>query len=184
MADEPLQWFSGSGGPLVLLPEELLESWEGVDNPKGGRNVDTKTSSTPGAPCTDFDRACDIEEPMANLDVGAGRGVVLTGDPLPTTFLRLRTGGLLIRCEDGELSESQVAELREWTFESDSVSVALIEARPGPILLFDAACPGYEVEEQDRLILDLHPGQYMASFLSVTTESSLTLDVVYLERVG
>ena len=65
--------------------------------------------------------------------------------------------------------------------ELDGEPVATIEAHPGPLLLFDAACPGYDLDE-DRLVVDVHPGAYQASVLRFEPDSTTTLILMQLKR--
>ena len=181
MAQNELQWFTGSGGPQLLLPEELLEEWSGVDSPRNGRVVKTKGKWDEDAPATDYDRACDVEELIECVEVGAGHGIVLGGEPHPTAFLPRPNGGLLVRWVQGR-TEREVLEALGRIDADDDGTPAFIEARPGPLLLFDAACPGGEVEE-DRVVLDLHPGRYVAGASTVQT-GDVELIVIKLDRVG
>ena len=183
MVEEKMRWISGSGGPLILLPEELLEHWGGLDAPESGRVVQAKVRWDPDGPVTDYDRACDVEAPLAGIDVGAGSGIILGGEPAATTFLARPNGGLLVRWIRAE-SEGEVARHVEGrTFEPAGDDVALIEVRPGPLILFDAACPGYEVDA-DHIVIDLHPGRYMASAAKFDPDESTELVLITLERVG
>lgn len=77
-------WFSAQfvndGGPLIVLPRELLGYWRGAFWPMG--------EIPPGAPShgimfgskdNDFDRACSAREPVDVLAVGPGHGLVVGG---------------------------------------------------------------------------------------------------------
>lgn len=180
--DERLTWISGSGGPLILLPEELLSHWSGIDAPEG-RVVESEGRWDPAGPATDYDRACDVDTPIAGIDVGAGSGIILGGEPAATTFLPRPNGGLLLRWVRADSEADVLRRIRGRSFEADGDDVAMIEVRPGPLLLFDAACPGYEVES-DRLVIDLHPGRYLASAVDFEPDESTQLIVITLERVA
>jgi len=39
MTYDKIEWFTGSGGPLLLLPEELAEQWSGIDPPPDERDI-------------------------------------------------------------------------------------------------------------------------------------------------
>jgi Immunity protein 21 len=60
--------FANDGGPLIVLPREVLEYWKGAD----GRPV---RKDLPFGP--DYVRACDAPYPTALLKVGPGFGLVL-----------------------------------------------------------------------------------------------------------
>jgi len=184
MSRAKLRWISSSGGPLVAVPEQLLESWSGVDPPADGRRLKVKARWDPTRPATDFDRACDVEEPIAALAIGDGSVIVIGGEPPMTTFVPRPDGGLLVGWIDGETeAESTLLEhLEGRDFDGDTGVVAMIEVSPGPLVVFDAACPGIEVEE-DRLVLDLYPGRYMASATPFEPDAHTSLSVVRLQRV-
>jgi hypothetical protein len=183
MSGETLSWFSSSGGPLILLPEQLLRHWSGVDPPCDGRVVRVRRRWDPTGPATDYDRACDVEESIANIDVGTGRGIIITGEPAATTFLPRERGGLIVRWVQGESERELLRHLENRAFETESDRSATIEAHPGPLVLFDAACPGCEIEE-DRLVVDVHPGQYVATAILVEPDERTSLVVIRLEREG
>jgi hypothetical protein len=183
MPRSKLQWISSSGGPLVVLPESLLEHWSGVDPPADGRRIDAKARWDPARPATDYDRACDVEDPIAALELGAESALVIGGEPPMTAFVPRPDGGLLVGWIDGGSEQELLRYLEGREFESDTDAVAMIDVRPGPLLVFDAACPGVEVEE-DRLVLDLHPGRYMASATPSEPGATVSLSVIRLQRVG
>ncbi len=66
--------FANDGGPLIVLPRELLRYWHGSDgNPEGspfGDDVDQPAGD-------DYARACDTAYPAALVKVGPGVGLVL-----------------------------------------------------------------------------------------------------------
>jgi len=162
------RWFTGSGGPLVLMPEDLVETWTGVESSSNG-------------PASDYDRACEIGKPVANLDVGPGRAIVLGDDRLATAVWPQASGALFVRWQRAESEEAILEHVAHGSLDIDGEPVATIEAHPGPLLLFDAACPGYDVDE-DRLLIDVHPGVYQASALRFEPDSNTTLILMQLKR--
>ena len=60
--------FANDGGPLIVLPRELLDRWKGTD----GRPV---RKDLPFGP--DYVRACDAPYPAGLLKVGPGFGLVI-----------------------------------------------------------------------------------------------------------
>lgn len=178
-----LQWFTGSGGPLLLLPEDLLDGWSGIDPPIDGRVVQVERRWDPDHPATDYDRACEVDTAIANLPVGSGRGIVLAGEPQSTAVVPRPWGVVLVRC-DATPSEDVVLRWVEALESGEATGTpATIEAHPGPLWLFDAACPGPEVE-QDRLVLDVHPGRYLADSHEIVTDGEDRAVLIRLERVG
>ena len=95
-----LTWVTCDGGPHLLIPEELGALWEGSDAPSGGRVVNARFrwSADPGALATDYDAACDVNELVGVIPVGAGAALVL-GDEVPmSTWVpsTLFAGGLIV----------------------------------------------------------------------------------------
>jgi len=86
MPDNQPEWVVCDGGPHLLLPTELVHCWEGVSEPSNGRIVQArfrylgKESSA-----TDYDLACDVEEEIGLIPVGAGYGLVI-GQAVPMSI--------------------------------------------------------------------------------------------------
>ena len=71
MAQSEARWYWNDGGPLVVLPSEQASAWDGAEAPRNGRVVDAVGRwNDPSEPATDYDRACDVSEPVALLGVG------------------------------------------------------------------------------------------------------------------
>lgn len=84
LMESVLSWITCDGGPHLLIPEELGTLWEGTNAPSGGRVVNARFrwSTEPGAVATDYDAACDINELVGVISVGAGAALIL-GDEVP-----------------------------------------------------------------------------------------------------
>src|SRR5262245_33182913 len=104
--DSTLQWMDSNGGPLLLVPGEYRSAWEGIEPPRDGRQVEAHFRwNGPDEPATDYDRACDVNDYSAQIDIGAGHGLVLGGYPTGTAWLAFDStedvgetvGGILIR---------------------------------------------------------------------------------------
>src|SRR5690348_7654622 len=73
--------FINDGGPLLVLPAELVSSWEGCDPPSPGRIITTPLDDILGDfGGTDYARACAAGGWVATIPVGTGTGVVLGAD--------------------------------------------------------------------------------------------------------
>src|SRR5689334_17973405 len=97
-----MQWVESAGGPLIVVPLELAQSWRGIE-------------AVPGDPVTDYDRACDVDDYLGVLEVGPGRGLVLGDEPMRTAFVPSADGGILVRwgyapSEDAVLRVLETAE--------------------------------------------------------------------------
>jgi hypothetical protein len=79
----PAAWFSlcfvNDGGPLIILPDELLTYWEGSDRPADGRIIQTSIDDALGEELagTDYRRAWAAGSIVSVIPVGPGFGVVL-----------------------------------------------------------------------------------------------------------
>jgi hypothetical protein len=171
----PREWIQSNGGPLLLLPQDLLETWEGADPPSGGRRVEAEFRFDPTGPATDYDRACDIGEFVGAIEIGEGFGLVLGDEPLATTWISLGpTAGVLARWRFGPSHEAversliSVADLAGW---QESL-VFHLTSRPS--VLLDAAEPGSERMGR-RLVIDLTPGQYVVETLEFRPEAEIAL---------
>ena len=104
------KWIQSNGGPLLLLPAELLRQWGG-----------TATA--------DYERACTVQDEIAVLDVGNGVGLVLGDEPHQTAWAPADDGGLLVRwvyADDEADVWAAVDTIRESDFEPSSVTSFVI----------------------------------------------------------
>ncbi len=157
-----MRWVESGSGPLLLLSSELLAEWEGVAIPTNGRIVQANFHRDgPGTATTDYDRACDVEDYIAALPIGGGLGLVLNQEPMATTWQPSddQAGGLLIRWMYGD-PEMDVPELLLHSpapgWEPEQITFVVGSA---PLYLFDAACPGNELD--DHLTIVLSAGSYV-----------------------
>jgi hypothetical protein len=85
-------WIEANGGPLLLLPVDLLPAWDGIRPPADGREIVGRFRWNPeGRPC-DYDRACDVDDYIAPIPVGGGHGLVLGDIPAATAWLASADG--------------------------------------------------------------------------------------------
>ncbi len=73
-----LHWFENDGGPLAVMPRDPAPLWEGGALPSRGRVVHGDFRYDREV-ATDYDRACDVNEPARVLDAGDGWVLVLGG---------------------------------------------------------------------------------------------------------
>ena len=92
-------------------------------------------------------------------------------------------GVLLVRWVQAPSEREILGHLESLRLDDEPGPAATIEARPGPLLLFDSACPGYEVED-DKLVIDLHPGQYLAYLTECNPDEETSLILIRLTRVA
>jgi hypothetical protein len=165
-----LRWMEGNGGPLLLVPGEYLPSWGGIDPPRDGRHIGAKFRSFRGRPVSDYNRACDVEERLGLLDIGAGQGLVLGGDDCGTTWLastaagdgdaRGDAGGMLVRWVYGNGKLDAIATLErvpESAWRDDGL---VLTVGHEPLYLSDAAYNLDDLHGDDHLTIHLARGRY------------------------
>ncbi len=79
-------WIETLGGPIVVMPDDLLAFWEGSNPPSSIRTISTSSKWNDEGPATDYDRACEVGGLLGQLDVVAGQVIVLNDEPLPTAW--------------------------------------------------------------------------------------------------
>ncbi|MFF4427511.1 immunity 21 family protein [Streptomyces sp. NPDC001549] len=137
-----VDWVESGGGPLVVVPAEVLTRWEGADSE---------------GPESDYDRACAVVGYTGLLAVGPSDALVLGDEPSSTAFLPEH--GVFVRWvaaeSEAELLGSVEAALADAVWEDGQVWDV-----PGPVVLFDSAWPGSEVEPDNHARVDLAAGRY------------------------
>ncbi|MFI6919959.1 Imm21 family immunity protein [Nonomuraea spiralis] len=138
-------WAESSGGPLVLVAEQVLSEWT-------------------GAVGDDYDVACAVDE-LGVVQFGAGeQALVLWEEPARTTyFRRLRIFVQWVFADPGCEVEQVVSELRDIAWE-EGPTIDL----DGPMVLLDAAAPGAEVQidrvrgsmDAEAISVEIEPGRY------------------------
>lgn len=151
--------FSG-GGPLILLQDDLLPLWGGVENIGGLRSEERGCFGT-GRPC-DYDRACAVEDWAGTVPIGDGVGVVFGGDDLGLGLQWAGGAGLLVVrpwCHEEDLDERVSALLAcSPPFEAGFEVAVTACAQTA----FDSANPGFEIFPP-TLRASLEPGHYVVS---------------------
>ena len=136
------EWIQSNGGPLLLLPTELLGDWG-------------------GAATSDYERACKIYDEIAGLGVGNGTGLVLGDEPHQTSWASESDGGLLVRwvyADDEAHVWVAVDGLQESDFET-SRGPSLVVGASGRCMLLDSADAGDNLQSE-HLEVSLAPGTY------------------------
>jgi hypothetical protein len=174
-------WVTPERGPLLLIPRPALMAWGGVEQPRNGRVVEARSRwREPDAPATDYDRACDLPGPLAVIDVNGREALVLGGEPLTTTWVPQRDGGVLVRGVGSDsrppsLPSSQTLAGIQW----QAMDVR-VTSRESSWVLLDAACPGWEIDYS--CAVSLHPGTY-AAWNGAHTSARYPLQLIRLARV-
>jgi hypothetical protein len=157
--DKAPVWITPEHGLLIMMPRPALMAWGGVEQPRNGRVIEARSRwREPDAPATDFDRACDVPAPIGVIEVNGRHALVLNDAPQATTWIPRSTGGVIVRGAGGDsrppaLPSRQTLDAIAW--EPLDMTVT---SREASWMLFDAACPGWEIDLS--CALSLHPGTY------------------------
>ena len=198
--------FANDGGPMMVAPSSPAPLWEGGEHPSGGRAVNAQFRwAGDGAPATDYDRACDVEDGAALLTAGPGWVLVLNGELGGAGWLPLGDdpASAAIVAASGGFDES-LAELHA-QFASGAYT-SLTESLPigagGVFLMHAAGIPGEESEVAydseakayspgigDAILYPLPVGTYRAELLEYVRHRTATTPggdvvIVRLTRVG
>lgn len=142
-------WVSSAGGPLIAVPKSELDCWAGVDHNDG-------PLETGG----DYGRACAVEGYIGLVAVGAQQALVFGEEPAMTTYLSAER--LFLRWvgadSEGNLVEAARRVLAAGPVWDEDEDLSW-EVR-GPVTLFDSALPGAELQSDERLVVEIEPGQY------------------------
>ncbi|WP_433566840.1 Imm21 family immunity protein [Nocardia sp. CA-151230] len=144
----PFTWVESAGGPFLIAPESELGQWKGVEHTDGA--VET---------WGDYGRACAVEGYIGVIEVGAQHALVLGDQPARTTYLpteRLFLRGAQSGSDDEFVSLARRV-LHDITWDRDEDLVWEVR---GPVILFDSAWSGAEIEPDNQLRIDLEPGSY------------------------
>jgi hypothetical protein len=108
----------------------------------------------------DYGRACAVDGYIGVIAIGQRQALVLADEPAQTTYLP--SDRLFLRWaaayEEDELLSAALRAIRDgvaWDGDEDVLWVV-----DGPVVMFDSACPGTELEPDNHLVVDLHPSTY------------------------
>ncbi|MEU2455943.1 Imm21 family immunity protein [Streptomyces sp. NPDC012765] len=157
-----VDWVESGGGPLVVVPAEVLNLWEGADS---------------DGPESDYDRACAVSGCAGLLAVGPSLVLVLGDEPSSTAFLP--EYGVFVRWvaadSEAELMGSVGAALEAAAWEDRQLWDV-----PGPVVLFDSAWPGSEVEPDNHTRVDLPAGRYEVRAALAHPDADITFQLIQL----
>ncbi|MET7426396.1 Imm21 family immunity protein [Dactylosporangium sp. NPDC005555] len=145
----PYTWVSSAGGPLLVAPQSALSLWTGADSTDG-----------PVQEWGDYGRACAVDGDVGVVAVGQVQALVLGDEPARTTYLpseRLFLRWAAAYDEDDLVGAARRAVRDGVAWDADEVVRWVVD---GPVVLFDSAWPGSELEPDNHLVVDLEPSAY------------------------
>ncbi|WP_431676093.1 Imm21 family immunity protein [Kitasatospora sp. KL5] len=165
------EWVSSGGGPLIAMPQAVLQSWHGCD---------FESTSTDD----DYGRACEVDDHVGVIPVGPAGALVLR-DPDLTTYLP--EYGVFVRWHSGE-SEDAVLDTIELALRTATWEAETVWRIQGPLVLFDSGRPGTprpgtESDHDDRLAIDIPAGHYAVRSAHVTPNPQTCLTLVQLAQL-
>jgi hypothetical protein len=85
--DLPFICSESSGVPIILCPAEIVEYWEGINEPRNGRVINAKFNlNGPNGVNVDYDRACDAANDYINIiQIGPNQALVF-GEEIPSIY--------------------------------------------------------------------------------------------------
>lgn len=142
-------WVSSAGGPLLVAPQSALPLWTGAGSTAG-----------PVESWGDYGRACAVDGYIGVIPIGQRQALVLGDEPARTTYLP--SYRLFLRWaaayEEDELLSAACRAIRDglaWDAGEDVLWVV-----DGPVVMFDSARSGTELEPGNHLVVELHPSTY------------------------
>jgi hypothetical protein len=175
-------WVTSAGGPLMLLPENLLPYWEGINPPSDGRKIEANFRWDPTGPATDYDRACETCEMTGYinlLEVGSDHALVLGDMPMPTAWWPIPSieGGLLVRWLFADNDNSVMQALKSLSIDAFQPAELAFNVTFPALTLFDSAWGGVEIHlyPSETLTITLKEGLYGVSTLTYTPDSETSL---------
>jgi Immunity protein 21 len=151
------RWIATAGGPHLLIAEEVLASWRGIE---GWHNHQDPTDHS------DYARACRITTWLGRIACGDGMAVVLAGDFGDIAWMPTLIGeaGFLVQwlgVDDERLIEPLVRsdDVQQMLASPDTEKLEFLTGPSGPLRLIDAAELGNDLRG-DSQVLALKPGNY------------------------
>ncbi|MEU2391529.1 Imm21 family immunity protein [Streptomyces sp. NPDC007369] len=165
------EWIESGGGPLIVVPEQVLTCWQGCD-------FESATGDD------DYSRACEVEGYLGVIPVGRAEALVL-GEPWSTTYVAEH--GCFV-CRIGADSEDALLDSVEQALEAASWEEQVTWEVPGPVVLLDSGRPGVpgpdaEFDALDRLRIDLAAGRYLVRAAHAKPGPTTTTVLVGLTRL-
>lgn len=147
-------WIGTGGGPAVLMPRVALMAWSGAERPRDVRGSQAPAGATAGV--SQHERARSIDGPLGVFDVNGRHALVIAGAPRGVTWLPTPDGGVVICSDAGESRHlPPVSALDDIPWQPAEPALT---SREATWTLFDAACPGWEIDMS--CAVHLAPGRY------------------------
>lgn len=151
------EWIETGGGPHLLVPEELLSKWRGIDGWSNHVNPNDQS---------DYARACRITSWIGTVRCGDGSATVLAGDVGPIAWINADglDGGYLVQWlgidNEADILPALSSKGLEEAFAAEAAEQGMLETGgSGKLKLIDSADIGTDLVQQNCSI-SLKPGRY------------------------
>ncbi|MFF9870011.1 Imm21 family immunity protein [Streptomyces sp. NPDC013953] len=166
------EWIESGGGPLIVVPEQVLTSWQGCD-------FESTTNDD------DYGRACEVEGYLGVIPVAHAQALVL-GEPWPATYVPKH--GCFVCWIAADSEDAMLGSVEQAIGEASWEAEVLWEV-PGPVVLLHSGLPGVpgpdaEFDELDRLRIDLEVGRYLVRAAYATPAPRTTMVLVGLTKLS
>ena len=153
-------WVETRGGPALVIERDLLSTWLGVLGASAPAYGIRFRFGEPDAPATDYDRAAEINfREIALLEVGAGRALLVGGDPGPIQVRPQGEGLLLVRvsASNGDpFVEEAIQKMTQLPWEKTGV---VFRVSTEQCVLFDATLAGDDALSRGGVTISTPPGR-------------------------
>lgn len=136
-------WIESGGGPLICLDRRSISSWGGIEFLSTSWRGDKEFHN-------DYERACSIDDYLAQIAVVGGSGIVLGDEPMMTTVLEgPRSGIQIVRWMFGNTIEDVEAIIFSPRDHSRLELFSSLSLNNGEAewFIFDSAVPGSRARE-------------------------------------
>jgi len=176
-------WFLNDGGPLLVIPRDLLVEWSGVEKPRDGRVITTSLDADLGEfGGTDYARACAAPDRVSLLPIG-NRWVVVLGSHEPVDsarwlYFRAESYAIAVlsfqaQADTDTVFLDAVGRMQVWHDIAPSLHVPC-----GDLILMHASSPGWsviDVGERDYATIGYYIAQRVEPGVYAVEEATLTL---------
>jgi Immunity protein 21 len=158
-----MKWIETTGGPLVVLPHNQLENWNGIEG--------------------DYQRACEIDGYLGLIEVGGTIGVVLGDEPMRTTISNDNNStAYIIRwcfAPNEKIVLEEIHRIGDFKFPKSNEFMPIDSS----LVVFDSSLVGNKIPDSDKLSIDLIPGKYEVSTCLHKPDSTMFLVVHRLQKL-
>lgn len=171
-----MKWISSDGAPFVLLPNDKLKRWSGVNPSFQGANKDAIQNDFINFGLSDYEQACMLQGDMGILNFEDT--IILV---FPSEFdVSIIENQYLIRWEYGLQEDLRIDKLKrisDWDFE------IMVELSYDSYVIFDSAIPGIEVTEEEMLDLRIKNGFFKISVFRYKPNKKVSMIIYRFKRI-